>query len=80
MFIVSALLLLYLGVLYPIIATVGAVKMRNDRPASLFVKVIAGKSIDEFKDAYYWVGTLNPLLVRDGAACACVVQRNFPFC
>jgi hypothetical protein len=63
-FIVAILLILYLGLAYPAIALYGARQIRLGRTPSTFVRVVAVKLMDEFKDEVWWFGAMGLLLVR----------------
>lgn len=63
MFIMSVILLVYLGIIYPILALYGARQLHVREPVSLFIRVVATKAMDEYKEDVYWFGGMGTLLV-----------------
>lgn len=63
MFVVASALLLYLAVIFPVIALYGARQLHVRAPVPLFIRVVANKAMDEYKDEYYWFGATGLLLV-----------------
>ena len=64
MFIVAALLLLYLAVIFPTVALYGARQLHVRAPVPLFIRVVANKAMDEYKEDVFWFGAMGILLVR----------------
>ena len=71
MFAVAALLLLYLGVIFPTIALYGARQLHVRAPLPLFIRVVANKAMDEYKEEVYWFGAMGIILVRSCCTSSC---------
>lgn len=75
MFALSLVIVILIGLFYPIFTAYAAKRSLNGRPFGPIVDGLAVASIDEFKEKYFWYGTGATMSVRL-RLCVCVAGRN----